>query len=146
MTQQFNTSANEGEFIDQPSACRTTEEYKVGYGKPPKSSRFKKGRSGNSKGRPRTKPSAKRSFDEVFARKVPATVSGKKQYLDGMQALFLLLRSQASKGDLKAARLVFDFCKLFGGANDPGKGNEELKGLFDALMAGPVDTPGYDKS
>jgi len=28
-------------------------EYKIGYGKPPKSSQFKRGKSGNPKGRPR---------------------------------------------------------------------------------------------
>lgn len=32
------------------------DDYKVGYGKPPKSRQFTKGQSGNSKGRPKKKP------------------------------------------------------------------------------------------
>ena len=36
-------------------------EYKVGYGKPPKSSRFKSGSSGNAKGRPKGSKNLKTS-------------------------------------------------------------------------------------
>ena len=35
---------------------RPGDPYEVGFGKPPERTRFKKGRSGNPKGRPRKKP------------------------------------------------------------------------------------------
>jgi hypothetical protein len=140
MTKQSNSSGNENKFVEQPTRCQTTDRYEVGYGKPPKSTQFKKGRSGNPKGRPKKKHNAKQSFHEVFARKILATVDGKRQYIDGMEALFLHLRAKASAGDLKAIGLYFDFCKLFG-TNDPSEVNFQLQGLFDSLKAGPVDTP-----
>ena len=140
MTKQSNSSGDETKFIEQPTCCQTTDRYEVGYGKPPKSTQFKKGRSGNLKGRPKKKLSAKQCFHEVFARKVLATVDGKRQCIDGKQALFLQLRAKTSAGDLKAIGLYFDFCKLYG-TSDPSEVNPQLEALFDSIKAGPVDTP-----
>jgi hypothetical protein len=50
--------------------------------------------SGNPEGRPKRTASVKQSFHEVFAKKIPATVDGKKQYINGMEALFLQLRAK----------------------------------------------------
>jgi hypothetical protein len=138
MTKQSNSSRNENESTEQPIGCRATDRYEVGYGKPPPKTRFKKGMSGNPKGRPKRTSSAKQSFHEVFAKKIPATVDGKKQYINGMEALFWQLRAKTNAGDLQAARIVVNLCKVFG-INEPGEGNIQLQGLFDALMAGPVD-------
>jgi hypothetical protein len=140
MTKQSNSSGNKNEFAEQPTGCQTTDRYEVGYGKPPKSTQFKKGRSGNPKGRPKTKLSAEQTFKEIFAKKVMATVDGKKRSINGMEAIFMQLRAKASAGDLKAVGLYFNFCKLLG-TSDPSEVNFQLQGLFDSLKAGPVDTP-----
>jgi hypothetical protein len=50
----------------------------MGYGKPPPKNRLKKGMSGNPEGHPKRTASAKQSFHEVFAKKIPATVDGEK--------------------------------------------------------------------
>jgi Family of unknown function (DUF5681) len=138
MTKKSDSSRNKNEFAEQPIGCRATDRYEVGYGKPPQKTRFKKGMSGNPKGRPKKTSSAKQSFNEVFAKKILATVDGKKQYINGMEALFLQLRSKTNAGDLQAVRIFVSFCKFFG-INDPGEVNIQLQGLFDALKAGPVD-------
>jgi Family of unknown function (DUF5681) len=138
MAKRPSSSRNEYEFAEQTIVCRATDQYEVGYGKPPQKNRFKKGMSGNPKGRPKKTSSPKQSFHEVFTRKILATVDGKKQYINGTEALFLQLRAKTSKGDLQAVRIYFTFCKLFG-TDDPSAVNIQLQGLFDALMAGPVD-------
>jgi|GEM_PF-555311 len=76
---------------------------KVGYGKPPKASRFKKGKSGNSTGRPKgsTKASA---IDRVLGRKVSVTVDGKRKMVDVSEAILLSLVGRAVRGDRAAAR------------------------------------------
>ncbi len=40
--------------------------YEVGYGKPPAASRFKKGQSGNPKGRPKVTKNVSNMLEEVF--------------------------------------------------------------------------------
>ncbi len=53
------------------------DEYAVGYGKPPKGSRFKKGRSGNPKGRPKTHRNFKTDFTTALKAPVRVTEDGK---------------------------------------------------------------------
>ena len=43
----------------------------VGYGRPPKNTRFKSGQSGNPKGRPAGRPNAKTTIARVISEKVP---------------------------------------------------------------------------
>lgn len=137
--------AFEAEIREQPSETQIDQEYRVGFKNPPKNTRFRKGMSGNPKGRPKRRPSNQESFHEIFSRKVTAIVDGKKTSIDGKEALFLTLRSKTSKGDLAAMQIFLNFCKIFG-TKDPNEPNIQLKGLFDALMAGPVRTPGDRKS
>ena len=81
-------------------------------------------------------------FRKVFATEVKANVGGETRYINGTEAAFLQLRAKVSSGDLPAIRIYLDLCKKFGIAEP--KVNDQLKGLFDALMAGPVKTPGSD--
>jgi hypothetical protein len=54
-----------------------TKNYEVGYCKPPEASKFKKGKSGNSNGRPKGSVSWKTTIDKVLSKKLPITVGGK---------------------------------------------------------------------
>lgn len=44
---------NDEDDKKQPTTDTPSEDYEVGYGKPPKRSQFKKGQSGNPEGRPK---------------------------------------------------------------------------------------------
>jgi hypothetical protein len=140
-------------FVTEPDE-RSTEHKadhgdNIGYKNPPKHTQLRKGVSGNQSGRPRKDHPAQHHdvpaiFRKVFATEVKANVGGKTQYINGTEAAFLQLRAKVSAGDLPAIRIYLDLCKKFGIAEP--RVNDQLQGLFDALMAGPVGTPGDDKS
>ncbi len=90
--------------------------YAVGYGKPPQSSRFKPGQSGNPKGRPRQKQRIS-DFEEelgpvlaavarVMEKKVQFKRRGKVQQTTGLDTIMHTLLEQAIDGDVRASRML----------------------------------------
>lgn len=78
----------------------------VGYGNPPKHSQFKKGQSGNAKGRPRGKRNMASLVSDVLAQKVTITANGKRKRVSSETALLLRLREKALGGDLRALQIL----------------------------------------
>ena len=70
-------------------------DYDVGYGKPPKHTRWKKGQSPNPKGRPKGSKSLRTLFAEEFAREITVSVNGKPEKMTMKQAL---VRREVRKG------------------------------------------------
>ena len=80
--------------------------YDVGFAKPPKHTRFKKGQSGNPNGRPRKKPDLYLELTQVLHENVTVTVDGQPEKVTVQQALLLRLRDQALKGEIWAEKLL----------------------------------------
>ena len=85
---------------------RRGDAYEVGFGKPPERTRFKKGRSGNPKGRPRKKPDLYSELTKVLRENVTVTIDGQPEKVTVQQALLLRLRDQALRGELWAQKLL----------------------------------------
>jgi hypothetical protein len=88
--------------------------YKIGYGKPPKHSRFKKGQSGNPRGRKRSFQSAgwENSLRKYLFEYRTVRIDGKKQTLQAMDILAIRVLANALGGCPKNIKLVVD---TFGG-------------------------------
>jgi len=80
--------------------------YHVGYRKPPKGSRFKKGRSGNPAGRPKGSATVKSLLDKALSAPVTISEGGINRTVEQRMALFKSLVARAIKGDTRAAALV----------------------------------------
>jgi hypothetical protein len=82
-------------------------EYEVGFGKPPKKSRFKPGISGNPKGRPKRKPSALAGIiGSALSALIEYQERGNTKTTTRHQLNLKMLIERAIKGDLDAADLV----------------------------------------
>ena len=81
--------------------------YKVGRGKPPKSTRFKKGRSGNPKGRPPKRDHGEDpELDRVLKQKVGASINGRPRKLSTKEAMYQRIASQGIQGDTRAFKAL----------------------------------------
>ena len=79
-----------------------SEDYEVGYCRPPKETRFKAGESGNPKGRPATVHNFKTDVKKTLTTSIRLTQDGKPRTVSTQQALLMRLREKALKGDPRA--------------------------------------------
>lgn len=85
--------------------------YEVGYGRPPEKSRFKKGQSGNPKGRPRGSKDFRSDLRDVLDAKVTVNENGKPRKVSSQKATLMRLREQALKGNARAMDRYIDLAK-----------------------------------
>jgi len=82
--------------------------YDVGYRKPPQHSRFKKGRSGNPKGRPRESKNWDTLFDKELNARVAVHKDGQRKKISKREAIATQVVNKAVSGDLRFARELLD--------------------------------------
>ena len=79
--------------------------YEVGYGKPPRHTRYQKGRSGNPAGRPRGKKNLATLLSDALDQKIIVVESGRRKRSASARRLSPNFNKSAS-ADLKATQIV----------------------------------------
>ncbi len=87
-------------------------DYEVGYGRPPKSTRFQPGQSGNPRGRPRQQKSIGALLQKAASRKIRIQENGVTKYLPAEEVALMQLANKAAKNDSRATKLFFDLTDL----------------------------------
>ena len=82
---------------------------KVGRGNPPKHTQFRKGTSGNPKGRPKGSKNLSTHLREAARDQVIATVDGKPRKISKIQATAMQLATKAAGGDQAAIGKFLDW-------------------------------------
>jgi len=78
------------------------KDYEVGYGKPPKHSQFKKGQSGNPKGKPKGSCNLKTDVISVLNSRIVVNENGQTRKVSTQLATLMRLRERALQGDSRA--------------------------------------------
>ena len=81
-------------------------EYSVGYGRPPKASQFRKGQSGNPRGRPRTPKTIAEAFEKRLSTKIVVTENGCRKSVTLREVIAAKAVNKAAEGDHKFVSLV----------------------------------------
>lgn len=120
-----------------------SEEYEVGYRKPPEHSRFSKGHSGNPKGRPRGTKNLKTDLREELRETITVREGGRTVRISKQRAILKSMFAKTVKGDTRAAsvllHLISDFALDNAGADaDQPLDADELellKGIEQRLLS-----------
>jgi hypothetical protein len=88
------------------SAHRAGQDSKVGYGRPPRHTRFKKGQSGNPRGRPQGRANAKTIVSRAINEKVTIREGDKARDMTKLEGMLQAHLVKAIKGDARSANLV----------------------------------------
>lgn len=90
------------------------EAYEVGYGRPPQKGRFKKGRSGNPKGRPKGSKNFKSIVKDELGRPVEIKVNGQRRKVTQFEAVVMRAVGDAINGKPRQMGLIMDLPHRFG--------------------------------
>jgi hypothetical protein len=86
---------------------------KIGRGNPPKHTQFRKGVSGNKKGRPKGSKNLSTLVMEAARDQVTATIGGKQRRITKIQATAMQLATKAAGGDQASIARFLDWVDEF---------------------------------
>lgn len=86
----------------------------VGYGRPPRATQFRKGASGNPRGRPRGANSFKTDLAAELREKLTLTENGKERRITKQRAFIKTLTAAAIKKDIRAVNALLACMRYFG--------------------------------
>ncbi len=110
-------------------------DYLVGFGRPPKGSQFRKGKSGNPKGKPKGSRSVAACLSDALSTKVTLTENGKSRRVSRLQAIVQRLSSDALRGEKDAVKLLLALADKYGNAPDAKINLSELLSEDAAILA-----------
>jgi hypothetical protein len=109
------------------------QSYEVGYGRPPKHTRWQKGQSGNRNGRPAGTKNLKTIIEEELNAQIVVTENGRQRRISRQQAMVIGQIIKATKGDTRAFAAVLKLVIQFMD-DDEGRDEKHLSDDEEAAL------------
>ena len=93
--------------------------YEVGYGRPPKQTQFRPGKSGNPRGRPKGVQNLATDVMRTLSVPIKVKEAGRTKRRSTQEGALMVLRDKALRGDPSALKYIFELALRFNcAAND----------------------------
>src|SRR6266436_8280233 len=102
-----------------PMSTDNKRDYEVGYGKPPRHTRFTKGQSGNPRGRPPGAKNLKTLLSEALNEPIIVTENGGHRKITKREAIVTQLVNRSATADLRAIKILLDILRDIEGQTEP---------------------------
>jgi Family of unknown function (DUF5681) len=106
-------SGEQGEPSMTKKSSKPRKGYKVGKGRPPIDTRWKKGQSGNPKGRPTGSRGVSAVLHDVIRQKVPVTENGRTRQIPALEVMLRRLANDAMRSEPRALKLVLSLVERY---------------------------------
>lgn len=117
-----------------------SDDYEVGYKRPPVHTRFQQGNSGNGKGRKRGRKNLKTDLLDELGERITLNEGDRKIRISKQRALVKALVVKGIKGDPRATNAVLNLLLRIGG--DDERGAEPLSEIDRAILDDFLDREG----
>jgi uncharacterized protein DUF5681 len=95
------------------SSKNSSKKSGIGYRRPPKTTQFKKGKSGNPRGRPRGRRDIGNVLIDVTGQKIAVTENGRTRRMPALEVMLRRLTNAALQDDQPARKLLFDLMERY---------------------------------
>src|SRR6516162_11265691 len=109
----------------QPMASDSERNYEVGYGRPPRHTRFEPGRSGNPRGRPPGSKNLSSLLQKALDEPAVVVENNRRRRIAKREAIVTQFVNQSAKGDLKATQLLLNILRDLESRAEPGSADAE---------------------
>ena len=124
----------------------TKGEYAVGYGRPPRHAGFKKGQSGNPRGRPPGSKNLATLLSEALNKPMTVAENGRRRKITKREAVITQLVDRSAAADPRATKLLLDMLlgleRRAGSSSAPtpdvGPADEEVIAQLKARLEGAI--------
>lgn len=96
-----------------PCEPRAAVDERVGYGRPPLSTRFRPGQSGNLRGRPKGARNLSTVIASALSERVTITENGRRRRITKFDAAVKQLVNRAAAGETRATQLLIQLLQAF---------------------------------
>jgi hypothetical protein len=110
-------------------------DYEVGYGKPPRHTRFKRGQSGNPRGRPSGSNNLSTLLSEALNEPVIIAENGGRRKISKCRAIITQLVNRSAKGDLRAAKILLDILQEIERRTEPASAETSFGPADEKIIA-----------
>jgi hypothetical protein len=112
----------------------TKPAYAVGYGRPPKATRFKKGESGNPKGRPKGSRPVGAILQEILEQRIAVTENGRTRRIPALEVMLRCLANDAMRNDVAALKTILTLVDRYHTGSTLTSHREPDQKLLQALV------------